>query len=519
MNSPASDPYAGTYDEIAYQLTDGDGGRYSFNTAPYGALTANITALTAEGQQLARWALEAWTGATGIEFRFVTGAADITFDDDEPGAYGEWTSLDSEITEAHVNVPVDWLEEFGTTIDSYSLQTYIHEVGHALGLGHPGDYPREGQEAEDVTYATDAKFLNDSWQTSVMSYFDQTDNTYIDADYAFAVTPMVADVIAAQNLYGFAVTNPGDTVYGYGSNVGGYLGQLFAAMSGEVPDADVYAGNPVALTIHDSGGEDRLDLRWDADDQRVDLSPEGISDVLGLTGNLIISRGTVIEHYIAGAGDDNITGNEADNVLEGTLGDDTLAGGVGDDWLIGGPGADRLDGGAGDDGASYYWSGEAVRVHLGSGTAAGGDAQGDSFSGIEWLAGSSHGDTLTGDGGANGLVGNAGDDHLAGLGGDDALIGGAGDDVLLGGRGDDTFVFGDESDGNDVIRDFGDDRSTFGEQDLIALPDRLSFSSLTMTASGNDVVITAAGGIHITVENYLVSHSMSDLGEDDFLFW
>ncbi|MDE2906264.1 MAG: hypothetical protein OXQ28_09290 [Acidobacteriota bacterium] len=65
-----------------------------------------------------------------------------------------------------------------------------------------------------------------------------------------------------------------------------------------------------------------------------------------------------------------------------------------------------------------------------------------------------------------------------------------------------------------MIRDFRDDRSPAGEQDLIALPHSLSFSSLTMTASGNDVVI-AGGTIHITVENYLVDHEMSDLGSDD----
>ncbi len=190
---------------------------------------------------------------------------------------------------------------------------------------------------------------------------------------------------------------------------------------------------------------------------------------------------------------------------------------AGDDWLVGDSGADRLEGGAGRDGASYYWSNTGVRVHLGTGTGAGGAAQGDTLHDIENLHGSQHRDTLTGDGDANWLWGEDGDDDLAGLGGDDQLTGGAGDDVLLGGSGDDTFVFDDESDGKDVIRDFGDDRSPAGEQDLIALPDSLSFSSLTMTASGNDVVITS-GSIHITVENYLVDHTMSDLGSDDFLF-
>ncbi len=451
----------------------------------------------------------------------MTGDADITFDDDEPGAHGGASEVwpGGEIRQSHVNVSTDLIQTHGATIDSYTFKAYVHEIGHALGLGHPGDY--NATDDYSPTYDADAKFLNDSWQASVMSYFDQTENTYIDANLAHGVTPMIADIIAIQNLYGFAVINPGDTVYGYESNVGGYLGQLFGAMSGENPDADVYAGGPVALTIFDSGGHDRLDLRWDDDDQRVDLSPEGISDVFGLAGNLSIARGTVIESYVAGTGDDVVRGGDADNFLWGNYGNDTLAGGAGDDWLQGGPGADRLEGGEGADGAFYEWSDAGVRVHLGTSATAGGDARGDSFNSIEHLGGSRHQDMLTGDGGTNVLWGEDGDDHLAGLGGDDWLHGGGGDDVLLGGRGDDTFAFGDEPSGEDVIRDFGDDRSPTGEQDMIELFGDFSFSSLALTASGNDVVITgsdAAGSIHVTLENYLVDHEMSDLGSDDFLF-
>ena len=274
------------------------------------------------------------------------------------------------------------------------------------------------------------------------------------------------------------------------------------------------------MTIYDSDGDDTLDLRWDRYNQRVDLRPEGISDVLGLAGNLSIARGTLIETYVAGTGKDLVTGNDADNFLRGHLGDDTLAGGAGDDWLEGGPGADRLEGGEGEDGASYYWSDAGIRVHLRSGAADGGDARGDSLSGIENLTGSRHQDMLTGDGGTNWLWGEDGDDHLAGLGGDDWLKGGGGNDVLLGGRGNDAFAFGGEPSGEDVIRDFGDDRSPAGEQDVIELSGGFSFSSLVLTASGNDLVVTGsstAGSIHVTLENYLVDHEMSDLGSDDFL--
>ena len=225
---------------------------------------------------------------------------------------------------SHVNVSSDRLNEHGSTIDSHAFTTYLHEIGHALGLGHPGDYPRDDQDPEDVTYAVDAKFLNDSLQASVMSYFDQTENTYIGASRAYAVTPMIADIVAIQNLYGVpADISAGDTVYGYESNVGGYLGQLFAALSGEERNPNLYDGGPITLTIYDTGGYDRLDLGWDTADQRVDLRPEGISDVLGLTGNLSIGPGTIIERFNAGSGHDTVIGNEAANFLEGHYGNDT----------------------------------------------------------------------------------------------------------------------------------------------------------------------------------------------------
>ncbi|MCT4657008.1 MAG: hypothetical protein N4A65_14460 [Cohaesibacter sp.] len=88
-------------------------------------------------------------------------------------------------------------------------------------------------------------------------------------------------------------------------------------------------------------------------------------------------------------------------------------------------------GGSGTDTADYSASGSGVTVNLGTNSHSGGDAAGDSLSGIENVTGSSHNDSLTGDGSANVLRGGAGNDTLVGNGGADDLFGDAGDDLFI----------------------------------------------------------------------------------------
>lgn len=138
VGDSSSAPHVATYDEIAEHLTDGywewsGGGRRSFDIEPGGTLDVDITALNAEGQQLARWALDAWTNVSGIDFRFVEDAdAHITFDDVNSGPAGvasSSTAPGGRIVSSHVNVRADWP---GTTfwpveslVDSGILSTYI----------------------------------------------------------------------------------------------------------------------------------------------------------------------------------------------------------------------------------------------------------------------------------------------------------------------------------------------------------------------------------------------------------
>ncbi|EPX83298.1 Peptidase M66 [Rubellimicrobium thermophilum DSM 16684] len=210
-------------------------------------VTVNLTGLTAEGQWLARQALEAWKSVVDLDFREVTSGGKILFDDNAAGASTSHSATrGGTILSAKVVISTDWLARYGTTLDSYSFHTYLHEIGHALGLGHLGTYRANASFSE-------ARFLTDSWQQSVMSYFNQNENTFIDASYARVVTPMMADVMAIQSLYGAprGGATAGDTVYGLGGTLKTYLGSLLARPQG--------LSNATA-TIYDGGGDrqDRL---------------------------------------------------------------------------------------------------------------------------------------------------------------------------------------------------------------------------------------------------------------------
>ena len=133
---------------------------------------------------------------------------------------------------------------------------------------------------------------------------------------------------------------------------------------------------------------------------------------------------------------DKLTGNAGVNQLTGLDGNDILDGGAGNDYLVGGLGADTLIGGAGDqDVADYDDAISGVIVNLVTG-GTGGEAQGDTFSGVEYVYGSDFDDQITGNDSVNRLLGNDGNDLLDGGAGNDVLIGGAGADTLIGGLGD-----------------------------------------------------------------------------------
>ena len=103
---------------------------------------------------------------------------------------------------------------------------------------------------------------------------------------------------------------------------------------------------------------------------------------------------------------ESIDGAGGNDTINGMGGDDEIDGGDGNDLITGGPGADMIKGGGGMDTISYGYSPMGVTVNLRSGTASGGDAEGDDLGDdIENVQGSMHDDTISGSRGDNMLWG------------------------------------------------------------------------------------------------------------------
>jgi len=317
---------------------------------------------------------------------------------------------------------------------NYGFQTLTHEIGHAIGLSHPGPY--NAGPGQTFTYSQFAVYYEDSRQYSVMSYFQATSTG---ADHRangvgstfYSAAPLLDDIAAAQRLYGAnTTTRTGDTVYGFNSTAD--RSWYSAATSASV----------VIFAVWDAGGIDTLDFSGYAQNQVIDLRQGAFSSVGALIGNVAIAMGAVIENAIGGTGADQIRGNSADNRITGGQGNDSIDGGLGSDTVVFAGNRSQY---------TITWNGQ-------TGTVTGPDGT-DTITNVEFLqfadqtvaaaptggltvAGDPTNDTLTGTAFADNLGGLAGNDTINGLAGDDILVGGTGDDVLNGGDDNDMLVGG-----------------------------------------------------------------------------
>jgi Ca2+-binding RTX toxin-like protein len=351
----------------------------------------------------------------------------------------------------------------------YGMNTLVHEIGHSLGLSHPGGYNFGPGFA--VTYGNGAEYAQDARNYSIMSYWNPRDMGSTasgvptrDFDWslmsiAYGSTPMVHDILAAQNMYGADMTTrTGDTVYGFNSNAG--------------RDAFDFEKTPwPTMAIWDAAGNDTLDGSGFKVTQVIDLTPGSLSSIGGityedalatlsfeqvnanriaagytaitratydanlagfaadpnfrgrLTDNVGIAYGVVIENAKGGSGNDTMYGNHVDNVLTGNAGNDVMEGRGGNDTLDGGAGADVMTGGIGNDVYIVGEAGDVVVENAGEGL----DAV---LSSIDYTLGANV-ENLDLTGSAISGTGNELDNRISGNGLTNILTGGAGNDVFV----------------------------------------------------------------------------------------
>ena len=429
-----------------------------------------------EGRKdLVRDAFKYLSNATGIEFTESSSFynADIAFGDKYAGAYSG--SVDDNgngyIDYAYVNIANSWASG-SVKPNDYAFQTILHEIGHALGLGHQSNYDGSAY------FPRDADFANDSWQNSIMSYFSQTENRNINADFAYLQTYMAADLLALDRMYGpQSYGGPGgktfgtssaftdDTTYGFNTTITAHVDPVLSRMW-QYSDTNAY-------TIADGGGRDTLDFSGWSADQLIDLTistaaagKPTLSNIGGSIGNLALAVGTVIENAVGGSGDDKIIGNQAFNRLRGGDGNDLIYSKSGSDLVYGEDGNDKLYAASGDDfydggyGSDWVLFTGASRVFVDlDNTGVQNTGYGnDTIRDIENVLGGSKSDQIFGTDGNNVFRGNGGHDRLVGLGGTDKLYGGTHNDAIFGGDDSDTIFGGNHHDklyggsGGDVVK-------------------------------------------------------------------
>ena len=277
------------------------------------------SSFTSQQQRRLRQAVQSWQDVANINFREQAGGTDGTLNilNDPHSNGGVAVPPDRFNTETSAMIGTRG-EGGAPALGSHFSLTAIHEIGHAIGLEHPGEY-----NGGYPSYQTDAIYAEDTNARTVMSYFSEKNQKAHDFKGQKPSAPMMDDIAAAQRLYGANhQTRNTDTTYGFNSNTEREAMSLKSA-----------ADKPV-FCVWDGGGVDTMDFSGFSQNQNINLNAESFSDVGGLKGNVSIAKGCTIENAIGGAGRDKVLGNEAANRIKGGGKGDSLRGGGGADTFV-----------------------------------------------------------------------------------------------------------------------------------------------------------------------------------------
>lgn len=502
----------GTVDEIADYLTTTFWEDFGITPPRWDLdasreITIDLSALAPEGRETARVAFAKWAEVSDLNFVEVSENADIRFEISDDWAYVTVGQTGGELEEMVVYLP-DFIGNFQHEPGDFFFTVVLHEIGHTLGLGHPGPYNLILPENPEPL------FQNDNTAVSAMSYFRAGEAVQTRASYHFEPHgPMLADIAAIQQLYGNVPLNTGNTVYQPRPAWRTEGSDLYRYAAAYLPSDMRLVTNPGSRGIVDDGGIDTLDMSLALGVRVIDLEFGGTITRVDRNGGLMFSENTVIENVIGPGGiNATILGNAVDNIFFVNGPDSIIDGRDGldtsvytrdrNEYII-----DEFDGVVtilhraatsnltGDTHLNVerfsFADGEydlaalaapiLEGVTLKESEVGGGQFRGTEFAdhvfavfygaqadlnegddvaivltGDSRIDGGAGHDRLFGGTGQSSITGGTGDDVISGdgsspfYGDNDSIDGGGGDDILMGGPGADTFVFR-PNEGHDTI--------------------------------------------------------------------
>lgn len=305
---------------------------------------------------------EVFSPVLPLNFQEVTDSANsnirIMFSDG-PGvngnAYGYYPDTPNIGGAIHLNAnnENDPSQAYSSPAGSYGYSTLIHEIGHTLGLKHPGNYNAGSDENENAGETPFLPFSEDNSRNAIMSY---NPGSAIEGEPNSEEprTLMPYDIEALQFLYGKPQSSGEDNRYNFDSN----------------------NFNNILATIWDSGGVNTLNFSaLPSDAYYFDMNPGGVLTRQNALNTLYynleksqisseedpeqsyptnrfgtyLAFDTKITNLIGSNGNDDVRGNSLVNAISGLNGDDILIGGKGNDTLKGDEGNDQLIGNKGLD--------------------------------------------------------------------------------------------------------------------------------------------------------------------------
>ncbi|WEF34601.1 M10 family metallopeptidase C-terminal domain-containing protein [Pseudoduganella chitinolytica] len=291
---------------------------YSFLTrAPVNASAEDrngFVAMSATQQAAVRDALAKWASVTNLTFtETVRNTGNLQFGTNDQG---DSSSAYAYLPEAGVSTLAMYTNNQDAYNSVFTPGTYgpavlLHEIGHLLGLKHPGNYDSTGS-------TIDGPFLpeaTDNGDYTQMSY-NEPSSWAINRHYA--TTPMLYDIQAIQYLYG--------------ANMSWHAGT----------DVYTFTNSVAPQCIWDAGGDNTFDFSGCTGATIINLNAGSFSETAPGLNNVSIAYGVTVRTAIAGAGGATIYANDLGNVLRGGQGTDVFHEGGGNDTVDGGDGADTV---------------------------------------------------------------------------------------------------------------------------------------------------------------------------------